>query len=614
MNLKKQFSKQIAKNGYLQKDFLEKVGKHFLSGTCKRLSTIPPLNLDRKITSSIDRKIHTLCGNYSFFSPGTLYTTYFDWYVHLMLSPGKQLELLESAWKKSLVLTEYVLSGGDGSKEYVSPLPQDKRFQAPAWRKWPFCAYQQAFLLTEQWWVDATSGVRGVTQHHSDVLPFLTRQFIDVFAPVNVPFMNPLVLQKTYTHRGANFIKGAQNLREDIDRLWRKLPPVGADKFKVGKNLAVTPGKVIYENQLIELIQYSPTTEKVYVEPILIIPAWIMKYYILDLSSENSLVKYLIQKGHTVFMVSWKNPGSKERSMGFDDYLHLGIMNSLDAISTLLPNQKVHAVGYCLGGTLLTIAAAKMGHVNDARFKSITLFAAQVDFEEAGELQFFVDESQLTFLEDIMFEKGYLESNRIAGTFYMLRSNDLIWSRMVENYLMGERQELTDLMAWNADATRLPYKMHSEYLRSLYLNDDLASGRFKVDGKAISLNDINVPVFAVSTQKDHIAPWQSVYKIHLFIGTEITFVLTNGGHNAGIISEPGHPGRHYQISTHKPTDVHLSHDEWQQVMPYHEGSWWPTWQKWLVKHSSGKTQTPAIGNKKQYKPIRNAPGKYVLAS
>jgi polyhydroxyalkanoate synthase len=386
---------------------------------------------------------------------------------------------------------------------------------------------------------------------------------------------------------------------------------VGSEKFEVGKNIAITPGKVVFQNQLIELIQYSPMTSEVYAEPLLIIPAWIMKYYLMDLSPENSLVKYLVSKGHTVFMISWKNPESKDQDHGFDSYLKLGIMDAIEAVSTIIPKQKIHAVGYCLGGTLLSIAAARMARLRDLRLKTLTTFAAQVDFEEAGEIQYFVDESQLHFLDDIMSEKGYLDAKRISGTFYMLRSKDLIWSQMIKTYLMGERQEITDLMAWNADSTRLPRKMLSEYLTKLYLNDDLVSGRFKALGQPISLKDISTPVFAVSTEKDHIAPWQSVYKIHLFIESEITFVLTSGGHNGGIISEPGHHKRHYHIATHKETDFHLTPQEWQEITPSRSGSWWPAWRKWLVDHSTHKISPPPMGCK-GYKPLRDAPGEYVL--
>src|ERR1700730_7278443 len=324
--------------------------------------------------------------------------------------------------------------------------------------------------------------------------------------------------------------------------------PVGSEAFKVGREVAVTPGKVIFRNRLIEIIQYALTTVEVYAEPFLIVPAWIMKYYILDLSPGNSLVHHLVAKGHTVFVVSWKNPQEADRDLGMEDYRRLGIMAALDAVSATVPERQVHAVGYCLGGTLLAIAAAAMARDEDERLKSVTLFAAQSDFTEAGELTLFIDEDQVRFLEDMMAERGYLDSKQIAGAFQLLRSNDLMWSPMVRDYLMGDRRPMTDLMAWNADATRMPCRMHSEYLRRLFLNNDLAEGRFEVDGKPVSLRDIHVPLFAVSSIADHVAPWRSVYKIQMLTEADVTFALSNGGHNAGIVNPPGHPNRHHQIA------------------------------------------------------------------
>jgi polyhydroxyalkanoate synthase len=296
-----------------------------------------------------------------------------------------------------------------------------------------------------------------------------------------------------------------------------------------------------------------------------------------------------------------------------EDYRRLGIMAAIDAVSTIVPDCSIQAVGYCLGGTLLAIAAAAMARDADTRLKSITLFAAQTDFTEAGELTLFIDEGQVHFLEDMMAEKNYLDGKQMSGAFQLLRSNDLIWSAAVHEYLMGERAPMIDLMAWNADTTRMPFRMHSEYLRQLFLRNDLAEGRFEAGGKAVSLRDIRVPVFAVSTLTDHVAPWRSVYKIQMLTDADVTFVLSNGGHNAGIVNPPGHPNRHHQIATHKEHDTYIDPDSWQTSATHMEGSWWPCWRDWLARHSSRQTQPPSMGAPAiGYAPLCDAPGTYVL--
>ena len=578
-------------------------------------SPAPFTQSDHHFTTVFDREFHAQLGKFWALSPASVGGAYVDWLTHLAISPGKQLSLFASAMKKSAKLFDYELwiTSGVKAECCANPTPDDRRFEYKGWKSWPYNIYEQAFLLAEEWWIEATSTVHGVSQHHSAILPFLTRQYLDMWSPLNFPWTNPQVVETTVRLNGKNFVKGSHNFKEDVTRFLKKEPPVGMDKFKVGTNVAVTKGKVIYQNRLIELIQYSPLTEDAYAEPILIVPAWIMKYYILDLSPHNSLVKYLLEKNHTVFMVSWKNPESQDRDLGFEDYVNLGIIEALKAISAIIPKRKIHGVGYCLGGTLLTIAAAAMSRDGHDFLKTISLFASQVDYEEAGELLLFIDESQITFIEDVMWDKGYLDSSRMAGTFDMLRSYDLIWSKMIERYLLGKKLHFTDLMAWDADATRMPYKMHSEYLRILFLYNTLSNGKFKIGERPIVLGDIKVPIFVVGTQKDHISPWKSVYKIHLFTNSEITFLLTSGGHNAGIISEPGHPHRTYQVSIHKKSGKHLSPDEWFDKTPHHKGSWWPVWEKWLAEHSVEKKGLPPMGNAtKGYRVLRDAPGLYVM--
>ncbi|SEG88803.1 PHA/PHB synthase family protein [Marinobacterium lutimaris] len=577
---------------------------------------LPPLKVvaDEDVPL-LDRLLHATLGQVYGLSPAALGLAYADWLTHLLLAPGKQAELAVSAGDKITRLSDYMLRQAQGQEPMeccAEPLPQDHRFVDQGWQEWPFNLYQQAFLLTERWWQEATH-VRGMTQHHAAIRPFIARQVLDMWSPLNFPLTNPRILRASAEQGGLNFFRGVQNFLDDWQRFITKQPAAGMEAFGVGDNIAVTQGKVVYQNRLIELIQYAPVTADVYAEPLLIVPAWIMKYYILDLSPENSLVKYLVEQGHTVFMISWKNPGPEDRDLGNRDYREYGIMDALDAINAIVPGQKIHAVGYCLGGTLLSIAAAAMARDGDDRLKSVTLFAAQIDFEEAGELLMFIDESQLAWLEDTMWEKGYLDRQKMTGTFQLLRSRDLIWSSMIENYLLGERTVPNDMMAWNADATRMPFKMHSEYLRELFLNNDLAEGHFRVGGRPVALTDIRIPIFAVGTQRDHVAPWRSVYKIKLLTDTDVTFLLTSGGHNAGIVSEPGHPRRSYQVGTLNSMDKFVSPEEWCERTPSQEGSWWPEWNAWLTQQSDGKSEPPATGaSGKGYRILRDAPGAYVL--
>ncbi len=551
-------------------------------------------------------------------SPAALAGAYLDWALHLASAPGKQLQLVDKAFRKSQRFARYAAEcashgGKPGAAPCIEPLAQDDRFKAPAWQQWPFNLIHQAFLLNQQWWHNATTDVPGVSAKHEDQVQFGARQLLDVFSPSNFPFTNPEVLERTAKEGGMNLVRGMQNFMEDLQRAQTQEPPQGAQAFAPGRNLAMTPGKVVYRNRLIELIQYAPATDKVRPEPLLIVPAWIMKYYILDLSEHNSMVRWLTQQGYTVFMISWKNPGPEDRELGMDVYRRLGVMAALDVISAIVPGQRVHATGYCLGGTMLSIAAATMARDGDDRLASISLFAAQTDFEEAGELTLFIDEAQLAFLEDMMWSQGYLDTTQMAGAFQMLRSKDLVWSRIVHDYLMGERHELNDLMAWNADATRMPYRMHSEYLRRLFLDNDLAEGRFEVDGRPIALTDIRVPIFAVGTLKDHVAPWRSAFKIRLLTDTEVTFVLTGGGHNAGIVSEPGHPRRGYQALTQAHDAPHLDADAWLATAPKHEGSWWLEWGRWLDARSGAPVPPPPMGNAQAgFTPLCDAPGTYVM--
>ena len=564
----------------------------------------------------VDRSLNAAAARFTAgLSPSALAEAWFDWLAHLTTAPGKRIQLLEKAVKKTVRLAVYSQAHGlpDHPMRCIDPLPQDHRFDGDAWQRWPYNIIYQNFLLQQQWWHNATTGIRGVSKQHERMVEFTARQILDMFSPSNSLLTNPEVLNHTILNGGANLARGAQNLFEDLARWLSGKKAVGANDFEVGRNLAITPGKVVYRNRLIELIQYAPATNEVKPEPVLIVPAWIMKYYILDLSPQNSLVKYLVGRGFTVFTISWKNPGPEDRDLGMDAYRRFGVMAALDAISSIVPNQPVHGLGYCLGGTLLSITAATMAREGDERIRSLTLLAAQTDFTEAGELMLFVNESELAFLEDMMWEQGFLDASQMAGSFQLLNSNDLIWSRLTREYLMGERAPMIDLMAWNADATRMPYRMHSEYLRHLFLDNDLAEGRFHVDGKPIALNDIDVPIFAVGTTRDHVAPWRSVHKIHLFTDAEVTFLLTSGGHNGGIVAEPGRGHHKYQVMTRTRIGHYADPDAWAATAPHKEGSWWPEWVAWLERQSGTPKPPPGIGAPKNgYAALCEAPGTYVL--
>ena len=575
-------------------------------GRDSHASTVLAEAIDRSLSAATARVTAGL-------SPIALAGAYLDWASHLAVSPGKRWQLAEKAAKKAARFGTYAARRAfrDDVDPCIEPLPQDKRFADPAWREPPFDCVYQAFLLMQQWWHNAVTDVRGVTRQHQDTVAFATRQILDVFSPSNSPWTNPEVLRRAQAEWGGNFIRGACNLLEDWDRALTGKRPAGSEAFAVGRDVAVTPGKVVYRNRLIELIQYAPATESVRPEPVLIIPAWIMKYYILDLSPGNSLVRYLTAQGFTVFMISWKNPGPEDRDLAFDDYRVLGAMAALDAVSAIVPRRKIHVAGYCIGGTLLAIAAAAMARDDDTRLATTSFFAAQTDFTEAGELMLFVDESQLAFLEDTMWEQGYLATTQMADAFQLLRSNDLIWSRLVREYMLGDRAPMTDLLAWNADATRMPYRMHAEYLRRIFLDNDLAEGRFPAGGRPVALSDLRRPIFAVGTETDHVAPWRSVHKLHLLCDAEVTFVLTSGGHNAGIVSEPGHPHRRYRVGVRPAGGRYDDPEAWAAAAQPKNGSWWPEWVAWLAAHSSEPGPLPSLGAP-GYTALADAPGSYVL--
>ncbi len=565
------------------------------------------------VVPELDRLVHAAQGRLTGgLSPVSAGLAALDWAIHLADSPAYRAQLGLRAAQQAAQLAEYAVrrAAGQEPPPCVRPRPGDRRFDDPAWRRSPFDLWCQAFLLTEQWWQEASTGVEGVSSAHADQAAFVARQVLDTWSPSNFLATNPEVLDATRREWGANLVRGAVQLAGDALRAVRSLPPEGAEAFVVGRDVAATPGTVVYRNRLMELIQYTPTTATVHAEPVLVVPAWIMKYYILDLTPDDSLVRYLVDRGHTVFVVSWHNPDAADRDTALDDYRTLGVLAALDAIGRILPDRPVHAAGYCLGGTLLAITAAALARDGDKRLASVTLFAAQTDFTEAGELLLFTDEDQVSFLADTMWAQGYLDGRQMAGAFQLLRSTDLLWSRSVRQYLLGRPEPMSALMAWNADATRLPYRMHADYLRTLFLDNDLAQGRFRVEDRPVALSDIRVPVFVVATESDHVSPWRSVYKLHLLVDTDLTFLLTSGGHNAGIVSPPGRPHRHHRMTTHTEGEPYRDPDSWLRATPEQPGSWWPRWQRWLAERSGGQVAPPPVGVPGE-PPLADAPGTYV---
>jgi polyhydroxyalkanoate synthase len=563
----------------------------------------PYETLDRAIRATTARMTGGL-------SPHAATDAWLDWLSHMARAPGRRQHLAEL----SVRLAAQAALGVASDEHRLEPREGDTRFEHPAWQSWPFNVWKTWFLAEERWWEEATDEIRGMRKISADRVKFMTRQVLDMASPSNQAMLNPEVVEKTARDAGLNVVRGLRHASEDAMRLVADTPAPRVEGFEVGTDVATTPGEVVFRNELFELIQYAPQTEQVHSEPVLIVPAWIMKYYILDLSPGNSLIGWLVRQGYTVFVMSWTNPTPEQRDLSLEDYRLHGVMDALDAVGKITGGAAVHACGYCLGGTILAIAAATMARDGDDRLKSITLLAAQTDFSQAGELMLFVDESQIAFLEDMMWERGVLDSRQMSGAFQALRAQDLIWSRALRRYLLGEEEDAFDIGAWNADATRMPYKMHSQYLRALFLENRLTAGRFSVGGRVIALKDIDAPLFVIGTEKDHIAPWHSVYKTALFTDSDLEFVLTSGGHNGGILSHPGKKRRHFRHGHRPPGRAYMDPDTWFAFHEPQDGSWWPVWKDWLDRKSDGPMIAPPEDGApgEGLPPLVSAPGTYVL--
>ena len=548
-------------------------------------------------------------------SPQAFAGAWFTVLGRLAVSPGRQAQLARQLLQKSLAMAQFAGSSFKGRAPEAEGTPYANRFSGPEWSKFPFNLLAQSFLTVSGVARDAVKDVPGMDPGAAGRVGFTLHEGLEVLAPDNYLPTNPKLIEQTVQEQGRNLLRGVKHLAQDVTRTFKGEGPPGVEQFRVGEHVAVSPGKVILRNRLMELIQYAPQTDKVHAEPVLIVPAWIMKYYILDLSPKNSLVNYLTGLGHTVFMISWKNPAAEDRELAMDDYLTLGVLAALDAVNAVVPKRKVHATGYCIGGTLLAIAAAALAARDDDQLASVTMFAAQTDFSEPGELAVFISPSQLAMLEAQMWKQGVLDSRQMGSAFQLLRSYDLLWSPSVTAYLKGERTGLNDLMAWNADGTRMAWRMHTDYLRQLYLENQLAEGRYVALGEELDLADITVPMFVVGTETDHVAPWRSVYKVGKLVrSSDYTFCLTSGGHNAGIISGPEHPKRRHRVRTTRSGGRLLGADKFMERVEPAQGSWWPVWAEWLRSHSATrKVPPPLMGSPRRgYTPAGDAPGSYVL--
>ena len=499
---------------------------------------------------------------------------------------------------------------GETYAPMATPSPGDKRFADPEWSSNQFYDFvKQAYLLTAGWadrLVKEADGVDPLTRQRAE---FYIKQIINAAAPSNFVLTNPELLRETVASNAENLVTGMQMLTEDIraGKGTLKIRQSDNSKFEVGVNLATTPGKVIFQNELMQLIQYAPATEKVLKAPLLIVPPWINKFYVLDLTPEKSFIKWCVDQGLTVFVVSWVNPDARQSNMGFEDYMKLGPLTALDVIKEITGETKVHTIGYCVGGTLLAIALAYLAAKKKNGVLSTTLFTAQVDFRHAGDLLVFVDEERIAALEQEMNETGYLDASRMATAFNMLRSNDLIWPYVVNNYIRGKKPMPFDILHWNSDATRMPAANHSFYLRNCYLNNTLSQGKMTVAGVKLDLGKVKVPVYNLATREDHIAPAKSVLEGSQFFGGAVRYVLAGSGHIAGVVNHPGKKKYQYWTSAEK---LGRDLDKWMASATEHAGSWWPDWIDWIKSHDKKTVTARKVGGGK-HKPLEDAPGSYV---
>jgi polyhydroxyalkanoate synthase len=548
------------------------------------------------------------------FDPLNVSNAFLEMTTKLLSNPSQLMEAQMGLWRDYMTLwqnTARRIWSGEEPEPVISHDPRDKRFADPAWRQNEvFDFIKQSYLLSARYITDVVTRVDGLDPKTAQKVDFYARQFTNALSPSNFALTNPEVLRKTRETGGENLVRGLNNLLNDLEhgRGNLRIRMTDTEAFNVGENIAVSPGKVVYQNELMQLIQYSPSTEDALARPLLILPPWINKFYILDLRPKNSLVRWLVSQGHTVFMVSWVNPDEQLAAKNFDDYMTDGVLAALDAIEKITKQKQVNAIGYCLGGTLLASTLGYMAAKGDDRIASATFFVTLTDFSDVGELGVFIDEEQLSSLEDKMSKRGYLEGTEMATTFNMLRANDLIWNFVVNNYLLGQEPFPFDLLYWNSDSTRMPAAMHSFYLRNMYQKNLLAQpGGISMKGVPVDLRQVKVPCYFLSCREDHIAPWTSTYKGARNFGGPVRFVLAASGHIAGVVNPPEGGKYNHFINQEQPENP----DEWFQNATEISGSWWPDWQRWVTAQNNDKVPAREPGKVRGFKALEDAPGSYV---
>ena len=557
-------------------------------------------------------KRQTESGEVGAVDPLNIGNAFMEMTARLMANPAKLMQAQMGFWQDYMSLwqnTARRMMGMD-TPSVIEADPKDRRFRDDAWRENEvFDFIRQSYLLSARYVQEVVTQVDGLDPHTAQKVDFYARQFVDAMSPSNFLFTNPEVLRKTAETGGENLLRGLNNLLSDLERGKGQLriKMTDMDAFRIGENIAVSPGKVVYQNDLMQLIQYTPATEKVLQRPLLIIPPWINKFYILDLRPKNSLVRWAVAQGHTVFMVSWVNPDAQLAEKGFDDYMTEGLLEALSAMEAATGESEFNVIGYCLGGTLLSCTLAWMAAHGDDRIRSATFFVTLMDFRESGELNVFIDEEQIRMLEDKMNRRGFLEGSEMGTTFNMLRANDLIWSFVVSNYLLGNDPFPFDLLYWNSDSTRMPARMHSFYLRNMYQENRLIEpGGIVLAGTPIDLTRIRVPAYFLSTREDHIAPWRATYRGTQLLSGPNRFVLAASGHIAGVVNPPDGGKYSHWINTDLPTEP----EAWFAGATEMAGSWWPDWHRWITAMDKRTVNARVPGDGK-LAPIEDAPGSYV---